>query len=244
MINTPTNDAEMSRRNFLSHALAVAVLAWRGGVCGGVASAQGESQTVRITVDTRRSLGTIPADFMGLGYEISSVARPGLFSAKNRSYVQLVRTLGSAGVIRIGDNTSDYSLFEAEGASISAPKGTVVNRVNLKELRTFLDATGWKLIWSLNLGGGTEQQAVEEAQAVLAASQDKLLAFEIGNEPDLFGRATAHRPKSYSYEDYLEEYRRYKTAVRATLPNAPFAGPDAANATDWVTRFASDEGTI
>ncbi len=242
MTSTPTNHTEMSRRNFLSHFLAVAAVAWRRGVGGGVANAQREVQTVRITVDIRRSLGTIPADFIGLGYEISSVARPGLLNARNRSYVQLVRTLGSAGVIRIGGNTSDCSLFEPEAAAVSAPKGTVVNRANLRELGTFLDATGWKLIWSLNLGGGTEQQAVEEAQAVLAASQDKLLAFEIGNEPDLFGRGTAHRPKSYSYEDYLKEYRRYKTAIRAKLPNAPFAGPDAANATDWVTRFAADEG--
>ena len=175
MTSALTEDAAMSRRKFLSDLLAVAALG--RGVCGGVASARGEAQAVRITVDTRLALGTIPVDFTGLGYEISSVARPGLLSAKNRSYVQLVRTLGSAGVIRIGGNTSDYSLFEPEGKAISAPKGTVVNRANIQELGTFLDATGWKLIWGLNLGGGTEQQAVEEAQAVLAASQDKLMAF-------------------------------------------------------------------
>ena len=240
MTSTLTNDAEMSRRKFLSDLFAVAALG--GGVCGGIASAQRGAQAVRITVDTRLALGTIPVDFTGLGYEISSVARPGLLSAKNRSYVQLVRTLGSAGVIRIGGNTSDYSLFEPEGRAISAPKGTVVNRANLQELGTFLDATGWKLIWGLNLGGGTEQQAVEEAQAVLAASQDKLMAFEIGNEPDLFGRGTPHRPKGYSYQDYLKDYRLYKAAVRAKLPDAPFAGPDAGTTTDWVTRFAADEG--
>ena len=72
--------------------------------------------------------------------------------------------------------------------------------------------------------------------------KDKLLAFEIGNEPDLFGRGTTHRPKDYSYGDYLKEYRRYKSAIRAKLPHAPFAGPDAAGATDWVTLFAHDEG--
>ena len=77
---------------------------------------------------------------------------------------------------------------------------------------------------------------------MLAAAKDKLLAFEIGNEPDLFGRRAAHRPESYSYNDYLSEYRRFKAAIRAKLPNTPFAGPDAAGATDWVTRFATDEG--
>jgi hypothetical protein len=58
----------------------------------------------------------------------------------------------------------------------------------------------------------------------------------------LFGHAVAHRPRSYSYEDYLREYRTYKAAIRREIPEAPFAGPDAASATDWVTRFASDEG--
>ncbi len=202
----------------------------------------GGAQAVRVIVDTRRALGTVPADFTGLGYEISSVSRSGLLSSRNATYVQLVRMLGNAGVIRIGGNTSDYASFAAEGQPVSAPKETVVNSANLRELGTFLDATGWRLIWGLNLGSGTEQQAVEEAQAVFAATKDKLLAFEIGNEPDLFGRGSPHRPKGFSYDDYLTEYRRYKAAIRAKLPTAFFAGPDAATVTDWVTRFAADEG--
>ena len=115
------------------------------------------------------------------------------------------------------------------------------NEENLRSLGTFLRATGWDLIWGLNLGGGSEQDAVDEAHAVLSAAKEKLLAFEIGNEPDLFGHA--HRPSGYGYQEYLEEYRRYKSAIRAKLPNAPFAGPDAASATDWVTKFAADEGS-
>ena len=110
----------------------------------------------------------------------------------------------------------------------------------IEDLGEFLDATGWKLIWDLNLGRGTPQQAAEEAQAVAAAAKDKLLALQIGNEPDLFRRA--HRPQDYGYAQFHEEYRRYRDAVRAKLPNAPFAGPDVAVKTDWVTQFAADEG--
>src|SRR6185312_6890938 len=141
-----------------------------------------------------------------------------------------------------GGNTSDYSTFAAKGHAVSAPKGTVLNGANLRQLGTFLNATGWKLIWGLNLGSGDEQQGVEESRAVAAAVNDKLLAFEIGNEPDLFGRGAAHRSSDYNYGDYLKEFRRYKAVVRAKLPNAPFAGPDVASATAWVTRFAADEG--
>src|SRR5947209_9541570 len=124
------------------------------------------NQRIQTSIDPDRTLGAIPADFTGLGYEISSVARPGLLSAQNRQYVQLVRTLGTHGIIRVGGNTSDYSSFAPTGEAVSAPKATVINETNLKELGTFLDATDWKLIWGLNLGSGTEQQALEEAQAV------------------------------------------------------------------------------
>ena len=145
-------------------------------------------------------------------------------------------------MIRVGGNTSDFSLFSADGAAKAEPKSTVINDDNLKDLGTFLAATGWDLIWGLNLGGGTEHDAVEEAKAVMAVAKTRLVAFEIGNEPDLFGRGTAHRLKNYNYADYLREYRRFRDAIRREIPNARFAGPDAAVETDWVTQFAADEG--
>jgi hypothetical protein len=76
---------------------------------------------------------------------------------------------------------------------------------------------------------------------VRAIAGQRLLAFEIGNEPDLFGRAQ-HRQMDYGYEDWLAEYRRYKQALRTRYPGIALAGPDAAGHTDWVTRFAADEG--
>jgi len=225
----------MNRRSFLARSACA---------LGALASHRllAESPTpLPISIKFTRALGHIPAGFTGLGYEISSVAVPGLLSASNHHYVQMVRTLGSHGVIRIGGNTSDYSSFQPGSKLVSLPKATVVNTESLRELGRFLDATGWHLIWGLNLGSGTEQRAVREAQAVTAAAGDKLLAFEIGNEPDLFVHE-GHRPAGYNYDQYLREYRRYKAAIRAQLPNAPFAGPDVARGTDWVTRFAQDEG--
>jgi Glycosyl hydrolase family 79 C-terminal beta domain len=232
----------VNRRTFLTGSAGLSVLL-SGRRVSSAADAPRTNQAVRLKVDTTRVFGTVPADFIGLGYEISSVATPGLLSANNHQYVQLVRTLGPQGVIRVGGNTSDDASFLPDGKSVSAPKGTVVNKGNLHDLASFLSATGWKLIWGLNLGSGNESNAVAEAEAVAAAVKDKLLAFEIGNEPDLFGRGKgAHRKADYNYDDYLKEYRRYKAAIRAKLPDAPFAGPDAASAPDWVARFATDEG--
>jgi glycosyl hydrolase family 79 len=203
------------------------------------------AKTIRVTIDARRKQGRIPDDFTGLGYEISSVAIPGLLSDRNRAYVQLVQGLGTNGVIRIGGITSDSASYAADAMASSAAKATVINAANLRELGAFLDAVGWRLIWGLNLGSGDRKSAAEEAVAVAAAVKDKLLAFEIGNEPDGFaGDAfNSHRPKNYGYGDYLREFRAYKAVIRGKLPDAPFAGPDASWATDWVSRFAADEGS-
>jgi hypothetical protein len=219
---------EMNRREFLANAfLAV--------------SAQPDEQAALVTVHRDQPLGVIAPDFMGLGYEISSVARPGLMNGANSVYVQLVRTLGTRGVIRIGGNTSDYAHYSATAAAVSSAYGTVVNDAMLRDLGGFLKATGWKLIWGLDLGKGSESEAVAEANAVLSIAGQRLMAVEIGNEPDLFPNQK-HRMPEYGYEDWLAEYRRYKTALRAQFPRIPLAGPDVAGKTDWVTRFAVDEG--
>jgi hypothetical protein len=224
----------MNRRDFLTQG-AAALAASRSGFGDEPAS------RVRVTIHPDKRIHTIAPDFMGLGYEISSVSRPGLLSSRNRVYVQLVRTLGARGVIRIGGNTSDYSAYSPAGQPVSSAKGTVVNDAVLRDLGGFLEANGWRLIWGLNLGQGSVGDAVAEAKAVLDAAGKQLLAFEIGNEPDLFPNAK-HRQPGYGYDEWLAEYRRYKAALRERFPRIPFAGPDAAVKTDWVTRFAADEG--
>jgi len=196
---------------------------------------------VSIKLDPHRSLRAIPADYMGLGFEASSVAM-NLLSADNHAYVRLVRNLGQQGVIRVGGNVSDFSVYDAKGQSKSLPKDTVLTAENFRQLRTFLDATGWKLIWGLNLGTGKLDNAVEEARAVVDAVGDRLIALEIGNEPDLFARA-GHRSGTWDYAHWHGEYRRFKTAIRAVLPHVAFAGPDiAGGAMDWMEGFARDEG--
>jgi len=222
----------MNRRDFLASSFFAAVAA---------PPQNGPEQSIGVTVHTDRVLGSVAPDFMGLGYEISSVARPGLLNRANRVYVQLVRTLSTKGVIRVGGNTSDFANYSPDAPPVSSAFGTVVNDAVLKDLGGFLEATGWKLIWGLDLGKGSEADAIAEAKAVLAGAGKNLLAFEIGNEPDLFPGAR-HRPQGYGYDDWLGEYRRYKAALRAKFPAIPFAGPDAAGRTEWVTRFAADEG--
>jgi hypothetical protein len=47
------------------------------------------------------------------------------------------------------------------------------------------------------------------------------------------------RPKTYDAAAYLSEWHGFHAAVRARVPDASFAGPDVAAATDWVGAFAA-----
>jgi hypothetical protein len=235
----------MNRRKFLTQTVGVVGAAVAQSSFARTLQAVSGGSEVRVALDLAQTLAVIPPDFTGLGYEISSIARPGLLSAQNAVYVQLVRTLGAHGVIRVGGNTADYASYSSMGQPLSSPEGkagSVVNDAVLRDLGTFLDATGWKLIWALNLGNGTLKNAIQEAKAVTASAKGNLLGFEIGNEPDLFGRHEGHRHTGYDYDAYLREYHTFREGLRKAIPDIAFIGPDAADATDWVSRFATDEG--
>ena len=113
-------------------------------------------------------LAHVPANFIGLGYEKSSVAVTGLLNVTNYRYAQLVRNLSTKGVLRIGGIVSDFSRYDPEGRSIAEPKNTVITRANLEQLAGFLKKTGWTAIWSLNFGQGTLVDALSEVKDVAA----------------------------------------------------------------------------
>ena len=154
----------MNRRQFMRNSACAAITLAAPAVRGS------DKPVIGVRVRSGHPMASISTDFLGLGYEISSVARPGLLSRTNSVYVQLVRTLGLRGVVRVGGNTADHARYSPSAQVISSPFGTVVNDAVLQELGGFLQATGWKLIWALNLGRGSEADAIAEARAVLAVA--------------------------------------------------------------------------
>src|ERR1700677_5202068 len=73
------------------------------------------SDRVNLKLDASSTLGSIPANFIGIGYETSAAALPGYFNNKNRPLVELYRTLGTTGLIRIGGNISDHTKYAQDG---------------------------------------------------------------------------------------------------------------------------------
>jgi hypothetical protein len=184
------------------------------------------------------STGTrIPTDYIGLSYESALLASSDYFSPRNLSVFGLLRALGANGVLRIGGNTSERTVWGGTGSSSSVDR-FVITPAAIDELAALLRALGWRLIYGLNLARGAPEAAADEAAYVANAVGPRLLAFQIGNEPDGFGRWSAVRPPSYSVSDFLAEWRRFHSAIRVRLPDAPFAGPAVAGETEWIAPFA------
>jgi hypothetical protein len=194
-----------------------------------------------VSVDDRDAGRPIAPDFVGLSYESAILAAGDYFTPDNVSVLGLIRRLGPNGALRIGGNTSERTVWRAEAASAAAaaPGSFVITPASIDRLAATLRILGWKLVYGLNLARGTPEEAAAEAAYVARAVGGDLIAFQIGNEPDGFGRWTAVRPQSYDVAAYLKEWRAFHAAVRARVPDARFAGPDVAAATDWVGAFAA-----
>lgn len=200
-------------------------------------NARAADAVAEIKIEPEVVVSKISPDFIGFGYETSAVAQSNFFSPANKAMVRLYRNLTTHGLIRIGGNVSDHTKFVPDG--IAAPKTerevTVINTASLKSLGKFARATGWKVMWGLNLGSGSKEEAVQEALAVDAALGKSLHSFEIGNEVDALGRF------SRKYDAYHTAYLEYKAAIRAALPHAKFSGPDVIGNWQWITNFAATE---
>ena len=168
----------------------------------------------------------IPENFLGLSFDTIDLLLDRILLPENRSFISLVRRLGTKGVIRIGGNSSDRP---------SLRMGLTIRRTHIEHLAAFLSATGWQLIYGLDLGSGKAEQAAAEAEMIAQIVGPKLLAFQFGNEPD--GFRVDIRKSNYNPLDYIAEWREFLKALRTRVPGAPLAGPDISFDTSWLAPF-------
>jgi len=247
----------MDRRTFLRST----VLASGAAVCGNLVFADAASSvSLRLTLDPHTRRNPVPADFTGLSYESAQLSEPEFFSASNTELVGFVRRLGASGVLRIGGNTSEWCYWtpdasthnpatdqQQEGAvleqAIGPDKGHKLGTPRkitpeaVRNLRGFIDATGWKLIYGLNMGSEAAETAAAEADYVMRTMGDKLIAFQLCNEPDLFYR-NGLRKSDYNFAQFAQEWQHFYEVIRQKVPHAPFAGPDTAFNNEWLVPFA------
>ena len=243
----------IQRRSFLRTAGAAALSGWARRLLPGQTAVPVSAQPIQatLTIDESVTLATVPADFIGLSYESAQLANPAFFAATNKALIALFRELAGHGVLRLGGGTSEFDAFtteEPKGAppfdavgpdnSKNVKSDTPVTPKSLRNLRAFLDATNWRCLYGLNLGRGPLERAAEEASYVEKILGPRLIAFQLGNEPDAW--RNRYRPATWTYEDYWKEWLAAHAAVTARVPNAKFAGPDVSNKVPYVTGFAAD----
>jgi hypothetical protein len=209
--------------------------------------------TATLTLHPDQPGPTIPANFVGLSYETQQLSDPAFFSPKNTGLIAQFRALAPHGVLRIGGNTSDVGWWKPTPTSKQPPLPAKVVIVPLRpderpfqdlaysvtpeavrNLRAFLDATGWTCLYGINLGTSTPERAAEEAEFVSKTLGPKLEYFQVGNEPDLFDRRFREKAK-WNADAYLDEWLAFADAIRGRVAHVRFGLPDTSGNPQWST---------
>lgn len=194
---------------------------------------------VTVTIDPNHPGNTIPANFEGLSYETGILAEtPEILNENNKVLVQLIKNLGP-GLLRIGGDSSDETSWTGQERT-SATGNDALTTSDIDRLSAFSRATGWPVLFGLNLGNNNAAAAADEARYAYSKLQGNLYALVIGNEPDVYHMFGLRTP-AYNTDSFHSDWETYRSAIRSLVPQATFAGPGTAYNTDWITAFGNNE---
>lgn len=183
-----------------------------------VAAAQDSGAGLTITVHPDPTGHRLPAGFVGLSFGAATVAADDYAATDLAGYL---RTLGPAGVLRVGGNSGDGTFWTSTGETAPswATSGTITP-AKLQHLAEIAEATGWKVILAVNLKHRDPARAADEAAYAQRIFGRSLLAIEVGNEPNFYEANAAA---------YYADFESYASAIRAAVPGIRLTGPDAAS---------------
>lgn len=177
--------------------------------------------------------------YLGLSYEKSAISRRTLTTAST-GIVKLFLLLNSKGVLRVGGNSADSTVYIPNSAGNTVSK---LANSDIDLFATFVQTVNCSVIYGINLKGflaspptQTIANAVAEAVYAAKALGGYLQAFEIGNEPDLYS--------GYSYSQYVALWDSVAAAINAAVPGIPTSGPAIASTgkiSSWTQPFAAAE---
>lgn len=185
-------------------------------------TAQADPPTAKVVVDASASIGDLPAFGLGFSMEKHLIGVGDQFTARNTDLAGCCRRLGPQ-IFRLGGNHVDTTSWNANG-----PGGVngQTSPSDIKQFADFVRSVGWKVIYGLNLATSQPAATAAEGKTAADALGDSLVAFEIGNEPDLFA-AHGFRPRGYSVEAFMAEWMQHAKALRAAVPQVRLSGPGA-----------------
>jgi len=150
---------------------------------------------------------------------------------------------GQSPVIRVGGDSTDATWWPIPG--MIPPGGINYGLTDgwLRTTKALAADLNAKLILGINLEAGRPAIAAAEGRAfVQGIGRRYIQAFEIGNEPDLYGVVPWYRDRRhhlhwarghrYGVSNYIKEFVRWRSA----LPSMPLAGPAVAGPS-WMGKL-------
>lgn len=188
-----------------------------------------------------QQIGSIGPAFAGLSYEKGSLNQQfHFFRGSNTDLIGLFKLLGNS-VFRIGGNSVDQNIWAPNGSGGTTGQ---IAPSDVDSLAAFLEATGWKCLYGINLGGSatgatTPELAAAEVAYVAQKLGPSLLGIEIGNEPDAYGNAGGYYAGNWSLSRFLTVWGEYRAAILKTTPGILITGPaDSGNISGWTIPFS------
>jgi hypothetical protein len=220
-----------TREQFLTGVAALATC----GALSAFAERPAQAASVRIAVDRSRLGMPLGSEFTGLSYKKSYLSAP-LFRPDNAALVRLYRMIGPS-IIRVGGTAVDRTAWSRTGRGRMSG---VVAGPDVDAFAAFLRATGWKVLYGINMAQNTPANAADEARYASRQFGDLLYALEIGNEPDQYRKQ--YGGSLGTYAGFRSAWDAFASAIKAAVPNAALTGPATSHRTEeYTVPFARDE---
>ena len=189
-----------------------------------------------LTVDPRVSGPTISPGFLGLSFEYWAEAN---YAGRNPDaidpvLVQLIRNLAPDGgaVLRVGGVTTDWTWWPVAGVARPGGVNYTLTTRRLEVMAALARSTDARLILGLNFEADDPVLAAAEERAMLnVIGRNRIDAFELGNEPELYssfawyykpnGTGVVGRSSGWDSAEFTQDYTR----MAAALGQNPLAGP-------------------
>jgi hypothetical protein len=194
----------------------------------------GATMPGQVSVNPAMVLGHLGSSYVGFSFEKTHLTDR-FFTVDNAPLVAMFKLLGP-GVVRLGGHDVDKCTWDPTAQPMTGNGfGTSVGTAAVDALAEFLRATGWRVIYGVNLKTGTAPNAAAEALYASGKLGPSLYGFEIGNEINAFG---------LGYDALRTKWESFAAAIRAAVPGAQFIGPATSQSGLSVAlSFAHDEAS-
>jgi hypothetical protein len=225
--------ADLSTPRGRARAAALAALALLVAAAAVALAPSGSGGPARVVVDTSAPGVAVPASFLGLSIEWSSVeafggaARPGVATLLR----PVERAARSPLRLRVGGASADEAWWNPAGRARPPTIRHDIGPRTLAALAALARDLDAPVTLGLNLQLGDRANALALARGAQRRLGTRLDALEVGNEPDLYTRARTIGPEPvqrlrkrarYTPDDYVRDARRFLDAVVPPLGRPPW----------------------